>query len=129
MPPKRTIRKTSEKEVSDVEDQYLFTEEKAAQVKSKLLVWYDKNKRSLPWRHSNATSPEEIHQRAYEVWVSEIMLQQTRVETVIDYYNKWMKRFPTVRSLAEASLDEVNSLWAGLGYYRRAKVCPLSHFS
>ena len=57
----------------------------------------------------------------YSVWVSEIMLQQTRVETVIDYYLKWMKHFPTIESLANATEDEVNDIWAGLGYYRRAK--------
>ncbi|KAL0486391.1 adenine DNA glycosylase [Acrasis kona] len=89
--------------------------------KTNLLKWYDENKRVLPWRHSDIASESEVHQRAYGVWVSEIMLQQTRVETVIDYYNKWMKKFPTVRDLAEASLEDVNTQWAGLGYYRRAK--------
>jgi A/G-specific adenine glycosylase len=58
---------------------------------------------------------------AYGVWVSEIMLQQTRVETVIAYWQRWMARFPTIESLAKATVDEVNSMWAGLGYYRRAR--------
>jgi len=58
----------------------------------------------------------------YGVWVSEIMLQQTRVEAVIPYYLKWMKSFPTVFALAEASEDEVNAHWAGLGFYRRARM-------
>jgi len=58
---------------------------------------------------------------AYGTWVSEIMLQQTRVETVIEYYQRWMARFPTVASLAGASPEEVNACWAGLGYYRRAR--------
>ncbi|BBM97573.1 A/G-specific adenine glycosylase [Marchantia polymorpha subsp. ruderalis] len=60
-------------------------------------------------------------QRAYEVWVSEMMLQQTRVATVIEYYNRWMKKWPTVHHLAQATQEEVNTLWAGLGYYRRAR--------
>lgn len=59
---------------------------------------------------------------AYGVWVSEIMLQQTRVEAVIPYYIKWMKSFPTVQSLASATEDKVNAHWAGLGFYRRAKL-------
>jgi A/G-specific adenine glycosylase len=125
--PKRkaTAKSTKKKAVAvpDIEDLYTFEDDKAKQVKTKLLAWYDKNKRTLPWRHTTPATPQDLHQRAYEVWVSEIMLQQTRVETVIEYYKKWMKRFPTVRTLAEASLDDVNSQWAGLGYYRRAKVC------
>ncbi|KAF8999099.1 DNA glycosylase [Cyathus striatus] len=64
--------------------------------------------------------PEERGQRAYEVWISEIMLQQTQVSTVIPYYNSWMNRFPTIQALASASIDEVNALWKGLGYYSRA---------
>src|SRR5512139_1947252 len=79
---------------------------------SRLLNWYDKNKRTLPWRG---------HPDPYAVWVSEIMLQQTRVETVIPYFERWMSRFPTIRSLAEASEQEVLSLWEGLGYYSRAR--------
>lgn len=59
---------------------------------------------------------------AYATWVSEVMLQQTRVDTVVDYFLKWMARFPTVHALAEAPLEEVNSCWAGLGYYRRARM-------
>jgi len=78
-----------------------------------LLHWYDLNKRSLPWREESC-SP-------YGVWVSEIMCQQTRVDTVVGYYKKWMTAFPTVKELALASADQVNSLWAGLGYYRRAR--------
>eukprot|EP01084_Bolivina_argentea_P134314 236941_1 len=58
---------------------------------------------------------------AYNIWISEIMLQQTKVETVINYYIKWMKTFPTINKLSSATLDDVNTLWAGLGYYRRAK--------
>ncbi|MFN8427492.1 MAG: hypothetical protein U0X87_14695 [Anaerolineales bacterium] len=72
---------------------------------------YNKNKRTLPWRG---------HRSEYAVWVSEIMLQQTRVETVIPYFKKWMKLFPNVRALAKASEREVLNAWEGLGYYSRA---------
>ena len=78
----------------------------------KLLTWYDKNKRTLPWRD---------HPDAYAVWISEIMLQQTRVEAVIPYFEKWMRLFPTVRSLAKASEHDVLHAWEGLGYYSRAR--------
>ncbi|HUG35041.1 MAG TPA: A/G-specific adenine glycosylase [Anaerolineales bacterium] len=79
---------------------------------TRLLNWYNKNKRTLPWR--GAVDP-------YAVWVSEIMLQQTRVETVIPYYEKWLKRFPTIRALAKASEQDVLNAWEGLGYYSRAR--------
>ncbi|MEJ2599170.1 MAG: A/G-specific adenine glycosylase [Anaerolineales bacterium] len=78
----------------------------------KLLSWYELNKRDLPWRRN--TTP-------YTVWVSEIMLQQTRVETVIPYFQGWMERFPSVKALAQANLQEVLSAWEGLGYYSRAR--------
>ncbi|KAL2651715.1 hypothetical protein R1flu_019843 [Riccia fluitans] len=66
-------------------------------------------------------SIEMEEQRAYEVWVSEMMLQQTRVATVIEYYRRWMERWPSLHHLAQASQEEVNTVWAGLGYYRRAR--------
>jgi len=77
-----------------------------------LLNWYDQNARDLPWRG---------HSDPYAVWVSEIMLQQTRVETVIPYFEMWMQRFPTVKALAEASEQDVLNEWEGLGYYSRAR--------
>ncbi|MBW7471051.1 A/G-specific adenine glycosylase [Marinobacter sp. F4218] len=78
-----------------------------------LLEWYDQHGRhDLPW-HTN--------QNAYRVWVSEIMLQQTQVTTVIPYFNAFMERFPDVRALAEAPVDDVLSHWSGLGYYARAR--------
>ncbi|HRC86754.1 MAG TPA: A/G-specific adenine glycosylase, partial [Thermoanaerobaculia bacterium] len=77
-----------------------------------LLAWFDRHRRELPWRED--TNP-------YRVWVSEIMLQQTRVETVIPYYQAFLARFPTVEVLAAAELDEVLARWSGLGYYRRAR--------
>ncbi|XP_051525571.1 adenine DNA glycosylase-like [Myxocyprinus asiaticus] len=85
-----------------------------------LLHWYDQNKRELPWRTVAMTEPD-VNIRTYAVWVSEIMLQQTQVATVIDYYNKWMKRWPTVEKLAVGTLEEVNQMWAGLGYYSRGR--------
>lgn len=91
----------------------LWTEQELAQCRQALLHWYDHHQRTLPWR--------EV-QDPYATWVSEIMLQQTQVATVIDYFNRWMVRFPDVHSLASADLDEVLSMWAGLGYYRRAKL-------
>ncbi len=81
-------------------------------ITTKLLQWYDENARSLPWRG---------HPQPYAVWVSEIMLQQTRVETVIPYFTRWMKRFPDVQALAQASQQDVLAAWEGLGYYSRAR--------
>ncbi len=75
---------------------------------SSLLRWYRLNKRSLPWRDRQPADP-------YAVWVSEIMLQQTRVEAVIPYFEKWMKLFPTVHALADASEHDVLNAWEGLG--------------
>uniref|UniRef100_A0A8B9CH47 Adenine DNA glycosylase n=1 Tax=Anser brachyrhynchus TaxID=132585 RepID=A0A8B9CH47_9AVES len=89
-------------------------------LRGSLLAWYDECKRDLPWRVLAVTEPD-VNRRAYAVWVSEIMLQQTQVATVIDYYNRWMQKWPTLQALAEASLEEVNELWAGLGYYSRGK--------
>ncbi|XP_040896323.1 adenine DNA glycosylase [Toxotes jaculatrix] len=89
-------------------------------LRSQLLNWYNKEKRELPWRTLAVTEPD-LNIRTYAVWVSEIMLQQTQVATVKDYYNKWMKRWPTVQDLATATLEEVNQMWAGLGYYSRGK--------
>ncbi|CAM9221171.1 unnamed protein product [Scytosiphon promiscuus] len=68
---------------------------------------------------------QQIPMSAYGTWVSEVMLQQTRVETVVDYFVNWMKLFPTPKALAEADLEQVNKAWAGLGYYRRAKMLHL----
>jgi A/G-specific adenine glycosylase len=76
-----------------------------------LLAWYRRHARRLPWRG---------HPDPYAVWISEVMLQQTRVETVIPYFEAWMRRFPGVRVLAGASVQEVLRAWEGLGYYRRA---------
>ncbi|XP_010251435.1 PREDICTED: adenine DNA glycosylase [Nelumbo nucifera] len=106
----------------DIED---FSREETLKMRSSLLQWYYENQRVLPWRKNqddednNAQGVSDT--RAYAVWVSEVMLQQTRVASVIDYYNRWMEKWPTVYHLAQASQEEVNEMWAGLGYYRRAR--------
>ena len=84
----------------------------SAELAEKLLAWYAVNARTLPWRG---------HPDPYAVWVSEIMLQQTQVETVSPYFERWMARFPTLEALAAASEQEVLALWEGLGYYSRAR--------
>ncbi len=77
-----------------------------------LLAWYDQHAAALPWREN---------QDAYRVWLSEIMLQQTQVETVIPYFARFLTAFPTIHALATAPLDTVLKLWEGLGYYSRAR--------
>lgn len=81
-------------------------------LRSTLLAYYDREARDLPWRRDRDP---------YRILVSEIMLQQTRVETVLRYYDDWLERFPTVEALADAHEDEVMKAWEGLGYYRRAR--------
>jgi len=81
-------------------------------IQDRLLAWFRRAARDLPWRRTRDP---------YRVWVSEIMLQQTQVKTVIPYYEKFVKRFPTVKALANASLEAVLEFWSGLGYYRRAR--------
>lgn len=83
-----------------------------AQLSDLLLRWYDTHRRALPWR--------ETHD-PYRIWVSEVMLQQTQVRTVIPYYEAFLARFPSLADLAMASLDEVLRVWEGLGYYARAR--------
>jgi len=79
----------------------------------RLLAWYDSNRRELPWRRDR---------EPYRVWLSEIMLQQTRVAAVLEYYRKFLRRFPSVEKLAAARESSVLSAWSGLGYYRRARM-------
>jgi A/G-specific adenine glycosylase len=79
----------------------------------RLLPWFSASRRDLPWRKE----PRD----PYRVWISEVMLQQTRVEVVVPYYRRFLRRFPTLGALAAASLDDVLALWSGLGYYARAR--------
>jgi A/G-specific adenine glycosylase len=83
------------------------------QFRKKLLAWYDSHARDLPWR---------ANRDPYRVWVSEIMLQQTRVAAVIEHYHEFLRRFPTVQKLAAAREASVLAAWSGLGYYRRARM-------
>src|SRR5579862_7505105 len=82
-------------------------------LRTNLLAWYDANARALPWRET--CDP-------YRIWLSEVMLQQTRVAAVIAHYHKFLRRFPTVEKLAAARQASVLSAWSGLGYYRRARM-------
>ena len=77
-----------------------------------LLDWFAKNARDLPWRRTRDP---------YAIWVSEIMLQQTQVKTVIPYWERWLHELPTVEAAAKASPDKIHKLWEGLGYYTRAR--------
>lgn len=90
----------------------MWSDETIASFRRVLLAWYDQEKRDLPWRRT--TDP-------YKIWVSEIMLQQTRVDTVIPYYQNFLSKFPTVKDLAEASEDQLLKVWEGLGYYSRVR--------
>ena len=117
------------------------SDEGICEVQTNLLSWYDTHKRSLQWR--DLSHHEDPNIRAYSgsnlqtiitfilihfliisyfiVLVSEIMLQQTQVATVKSYYSKWIEKWPDLQSLAKASLEEVNTLWSGLGYYSRGR--------
>ena len=88
----------------------------APAVASRLLRWYDRHRRSLPWRADPDARPDP-----YRIWLSEVMLQQTTVAAVTPYYQAFLARWPTVRDLAAAELDEVLHAWQGLGYYARAR--------
>ena len=81
-------------------------------IQQQILAWYQDNARDLPWRKTYAT---------YHVWISEIMLQQTQMDRAVDFFNRWVARFPDLHSIAGASEEEVLKLWEGLGYYARAR--------
>jgi len=89
-----------------------MVEQKEEEMTENLLQWFDVYARKLPWRESK---------EPYHIWLSEIMLQQTRVDTVIEYYKNWLQVFPTIQALASASEDQVLKQWQGLGYYSRAR--------
>ena len=117
-------------DIEDCERVLSFDPKEVTSIREDLLQWYDKHQRSLPWRKSTKPTQDQKEKNdgrssvvpgsPYAVWVSEVMLQQTRVATVVDYFNRWMARWPTVGALARATPEEVNEAWAGLGYYRRA---------
>jgi len=88
-----------------------------ASFSKKVILWFEAHQRNLPWRHTRDP---------YKIWISEIMLQQTTVQSVIPHYQRWIKRFPTVRHLARAQIKTVLISWQGLGYYQRAKNLHIS---
>jgi A/G-specific adenine glycosylase len=90
-----------------------FSVSRRTTVRRRLLAWYDRHARDLPWRRTRDP---------YAIWVSEIMLQQTRVAAVIEHYRDFLKRFPTLEKLASAREASVLAVWSGLGYYRRARM-------
>jgi A/G-specific adenine glycosylase len=90
----------------------MLTGRELASFRKQLLDWFQQFQRDLPWRRTKDP---------YRIWISEIMLQQTRVAAVIPYYERFLARFPNVRALAEAPQEEVLRLWSGLGYYNRAR--------
>lgn len=107
----RPYSPTEKQEEDDIEDivKWSFSRDETQKIRECLLEWYDLNKRDLPWRlkkiDSAASSSQSQEERAYGVWVSEVMLQQTRVQTVIQFYNRWMHKWPTLHLLSQASLE------------------------
>ncbi len=100
-----------------IDDTQLNTQLDTQLFSKQILAWFDKHgRKNLPWQQLHSNTPDP-----YPVWISEIMLQQTQVATVIDYFHRFMARFGDLRTLALADLDDVLALWAGLGYYARAK--------
>lgn len=89
-----------------------WSEQEVNAFQTDFLTWYQQEKRNLPWRYN---------QDPYRIWISEIMLQQTRVDTVIDYFYRFMEEFPTIQDLADAPEDKLLKVWEGLGYYSRAR--------
>jgi len=97
-----------------------FTDKEISKFHKQLLSWFDTNARELPWR-TIARTEQDDNKRGYAVLVSEMMLQQTQVATVIAYYNRWLEKWPDTARLSMATLDQVNEMWAGLGYYSRGR--------
>jgi A/G-specific adenine glycosylase len=95
-----------------IANQSTMSKQKTTSIQTALLAWYKKHQRDLPWRRTDDP---------YAIWISEIMLQQTQVATAIPYYERFLKKFPTVQALANAPIDDVLKHWEGLGYYSRAQ--------
>lgn len=98
--------------VSSIEYDRVMKIPHTAGIRNALLAWWDTGRRDLPWRRTKDP---------YAIWLSEIMLQQTRIDTVIPYYHRFLKKLPTVQKLARANIDTILKLWEGLGYYTRAR--------
>lgn len=99
----------------------MWTEADIKSLRAKLLLWYDQEGRTLPWRVRPEDRARGVRPDPYAVWLSEIMLQQTTVAHGTPYWHKFLRLYPTIRDLAAASLDDVLTHWAGLGYYARAR--------
>lgn len=93
-----------------------ITKKQKEKLQNRLLAWFDQHRRVMPWRAVKGKLPNSYH-----VWLSEIMLQQTTVATVGPYFQKFIKKWPTLKSLASSDIDDVLAAWAGLGYYARAR--------
>lgn len=106
------VEEAKSKKDRELQEPKMSSEAELRNIVKPLVNWYRENKRDLPWRHN----PD-----AYRVWISEIMLQQTRVEAVKGYYDRFLKALPTVKNLAEAEEDKLLKLWEGLGYYNRVR--------
>ena len=106
------VEEAKSKKDRELQEPKVSSEADLRNIVKPLVNWYRENKRDLPWRHN----PD-----AYRVWISEIMLQQTRVEAVKGYYDRFLKALPTVKDLAEAEEDKLLKLWEGLGYYNRVR--------
>lgn len=106
------VEEAKSKKDRELQEPKMSSEADLRNIVKPLVNWYRENKRDLPWRHN----PD-----AYRVWISEIMLQQTRVEAVKGYYDRFLKALPTVKDLAEAEEDKLLKLWEGLGYYNRVR--------
>ena len=107
------VEEAKSKKDRELQEPKMSSEAELRNIVKPLVNWYRENKRDLPWRHN----PD-----AYRVWISEIMLQQTRVEAVKGYYDRFLKALPTVKDLAEAEEDKLLKLWEGLGYYNRVRL-------
>uniref|UniRef100_A0A803MFM6 Adenine DNA glycosylase n=1 Tax=Chenopodium quinoa TaxID=63459 RepID=A0A803MFM6_CHEQI len=116
--PKNTSNNKGQSEIEDIEDLLKFKEEEIAEIRVSLLEWYDKNKRDLPWRRLK-DDDDGKEKKAYGVWVSEVMLQQTRVATVIDYFNRWVLKWPSLYHLSLASLEGAKKIIEDGGNFPR----------
>src|SRR6266480_761953 len=90
----------------------MFAPDEIERFREQLLAWFDRHRRDLPWRHTC---------EPYAIWISEVMLQQTRVAAAISYYERFLTRFPDFQALADASESDLLAHWAGLGYYHRVR--------
>lgn len=110
--PKKNQHKNDKNNLRLLSSSTINLSEESSQLADLLLNWYDHHKRDLPWRHT--TDP-------YRIWISEIILQQTRVDQGLEYFLRFMQRFPDIQSLSKASEKDILTLWQGLGYYSRAR--------